>query len=82
MQHYLIMCKSLTYAQRAARTLERTGIAVAVVKAPQPISQEGCAYCVRVPEKRLKESLRSLEAAAMQAGKVYAVSSDMNVREV
>ena len=34
---YLIMCKSLTNAQRAALLLERRGIGAAVVKAPQSL---------------------------------------------
>ena len=31
---YLIMCRSLTYAQRAARVLERAGIGAGIIKAP------------------------------------------------
>ena len=41
MQHYLIMCRSLTYAQRAQQALERAGIPAAVVKAPQSVSAAG-----------------------------------------
>ena len=41
---YLIMCRSLTWAQRSAALLERGGITASVVKAPQGLSPSGCAY--------------------------------------
>jgi rhodanese-related sulfurtransferase len=71
MLHYLIMCRSLTYAQRAARVLEQAGITAIVTKAPQNISLDGCAYCVKVSEKRLSDALYELNAAALAPGKVY-----------
>lgn len=71
MPHYLIMCRSLTYAQRAARVLERIGITAIVTKAPQGTGHEGCAYCVKVSEKRLAESLTALKNADLGPGKVF-----------
>ena len=43
---YLIMCRSLTVAQRSAAVLERKGISAAVVKAPQGLSSGGCGYAL------------------------------------
>ncbi len=71
MPHYLIMCKSLTYAQRAARVLEQAGITAIVTKAPQSISTEGCSYCVKGSEKRLTDALYELNSAMLAPGKVY-----------
>ena len=48
MTQYLIMCRSLTYAQRAQKQLERAGISAAVVKAPQGLNTSGCGYAVSV----------------------------------
>lgn len=39
---YLIMCRSLTYAQKAAKLLERNGINVGIRRAPQELSGAGC----------------------------------------
>lgn len=40
MQRYcLIMCRSLTYAQRSSQVLERAGITATVLKAPQSVSK-------------------------------------------
>ena len=43
---YLIMCRSLTNAQRSAALLERKGISATVIKAPQGISTSGCGYAL------------------------------------
>lgn len=82
MVHYLIMCRSLTYAQRAAKALERVGISAIVTKAPQSITSEGCAYCVKVSERRLAESLATLKNEGLGPGKVYMRAPDGKVSEV
>ena len=49
MQRYcLILCRSLTYAQRSSRVLERAGITAVVHKAPLSVSKTGCTYCVKL----------------------------------
>mgnify|MGYP001862318501 CR=1 FL=1 len=35
MVYYLILCRSLTYAQRTASVLERAGIAARVLRSPK-----------------------------------------------
>lgn len=53
MQRYcLIMCRSLTYAQRSSQVLEHAGITATVLKAPQSVSKTGCTYCVKLYESR------------------------------
>ena len=42
----LIMCRSLTTAQRGALLLERRSISVSVVKAPQHLRGNGCGYAL------------------------------------
>ena len=46
MTQYLLMCRSLTYAQKSVKLLERSGITAAVVKAPQGLSSSGCGSAV------------------------------------
>jgi len=82
MLQYLIMCRSLTYAQRSARVLERSGITAIVTKAPQGASQEGCAYCVKVSERRLADALRALKNAELGPKKVFVMDSSGGIREV
>lgn len=83
MQRYcLIMCRSLTNAQRSSQVLERAGITATVLKAPQSISGEGCAYCVKLYESRLERALELLEAASIRPGKTYLLAEDGVLREV
>lgn len=83
MQRYcLIMCRSLTNAQRSAQVLERAGITATVRKAPQSVSGEGCSYCVKINEARLRPALAALERAALRTGKIYLVETDGALQEV
>lgn len=81
MLHYLIMSRSLTYAQRAAKLLERSGITATVAKAPQSVSDKGCAYCVSVSYKHGPQAVKQLEEAGLRQGKVYIQEVDGSLRE-
>ena len=56
----LIMCKSLTNAQRGALLLERRGISASVVKAPQNLRGNGCGYAISL-FRRLQEAVEDPE---------------------
>lgn len=75
MTQYLIMCRSLTHAQRSARLLERQGISAAATKAPQGLSKRGCAYAVSL-HKRFDEAIRILRDHEMLTGKLYMRSGE------
>ncbi len=70
MLHYLIMCRSLTYAQRAARVLERSGITAVITKAPPGTTDAGCAYCVKIWENRLRDALAALRQQGLGPSRV------------
>ena len=70
MQYYIIMLRSLTYAQRAARTLERMGFFVSVTKAPQELAQTGCHYGVKIRAAGLDDALAVLEKAGYRIGQI------------
>ena len=57
---YLIMCKSLTNAQRASLLLERRGLSAAVVKAPQNLRANGCGYALSL-YRRMPEAVEILK---------------------
>jgi len=61
MPQYLIVCRSLTYAQRAQKLLEHAGITATVVRAPAEATGTGCGYCVKVPENKLADALKTLK---------------------
>ncbi len=81
MTQYLILCRSLTHAQRAARTLERAGITATVIRAPQGLSSSGCAHGV-ILRKRLVEAVRILDQNRLSYGKLYQRGPDGSYEEV
>ncbi len=82
MVYYLLICRSLTFAQRAARTLERAGITVIVTKVPQSISSDGCGYCVKVSAKNITNALVVLRNAELYPVKIYVLFADGGLNEV
>lgn len=66
----LIMFRSLTYAQRASRTLQRNGIPADITKAPQGTTDKGCTYCLRVADGRLYASLNALQRDGIEHGRI------------
>ena len=82
MEQNLIMCRSLTYAQKAMRTLERGGVTVTLLKVPQFVSQTGCSYGLRIPSKHLMYSLALLREKQNAFGKVFRYLQDGSLEEV
>lgn len=78
---YLIMCRSLTYAQRSQRLLEKSGIGCGIVKAPTGLSGNGCSYGVTVSEKNGKKAAELLRAAELLKGKIYKQDADRIIGE-
>ena len=81
MQFYLIMCRSLTGAQRAAKLLERSLIRASVTKAPAQLTRGGCAYALRI-YKKTEEAVGMLRRNEIAFGKVFLRDEDGGYREV
>ena len=71
----LIMFRSLTYAQRASRSLQRNGIPADITKAPQGTTDRGCTYCLRVAEGRLYAALSALQRDGIDHGRILRLSN-------
>lgn len=70
MTQYLLMCRSLTYAQKSVKLLERSGITAAVVKAPQGLSSSGCGYAVSL-YRNFDAALGLLRSSGLISGKIF-----------
>lgn len=79
---YLIMCRSLTYAQRGAKILERHAISAGVTRAPAGLSGNGCSYCVTVAYGRGIAAADILRREGLLQGKIYQQNTDGTVKEV
>ena len=80
--NYLLLCRSLTYAQRAAKALERTGISTIVTRVPQSISVDGCGYCIKINEKKLTNALAALKDRGLSPNRIFEVHDDGSYKEV
>lgn len=82
MVYYLIVCRSLTYAQRTARVMERAGITGYIMRAPKSISGEGCSHVVRVAERWLVRALEVLNREGLSPKRVYLQDASGDYSEV
>jgi hypothetical protein len=82
MLYYLIVCRSLTYAQRTAAALERAGIPARILRSPKSIAGEGCSHCVKISQRKLPEALQVLERAALSPKRIFITAGDGSYQEV
>lgn len=82
MLYYLIVCRSLTYAQRTAAALERAGISAHTLRSPKRISGEGCGHCVRIGRRDLDGALLVLRQARLEPKRIFAAQSDGSYTEI
>ena len=82
MMYYLLICRSLTYAQRAKQILESAGITATVTRVPQEITTEGCGYCVKVAGRHFIDALTILKNIETYPKRVFAIYDDGTFIEV
>lgn len=82
MAYYFIICRSLTYAQRTAKVLERVGITSYIIRTPKSIAKEGCGHGVKIAQKNLEFALAALTKADLSPKQVYISFGDNSYREV
>ena len=74
--YYLLTYRSLTYAQRSARILERAGVTGTVSRLPKAASPKGCAYCVAVAGRHLDRAMDILRRAGFSPMRVITRRDD------
>ena len=82
MVYYLIVCRSLTYAQRTASALERAGITAHLLRSPKAIDRAGCSHSVKVAERHLARALTVLARAGLTPRRIYITAGDGSYKEV
>ena len=82
LRYYIITCRSLTYAQRSARILERNGLTATVAKLPQQLVSGGCGYGVRIQAQQLEQAQKMLKQGEIAMGKVFYLDEDGTAHEV
>lgn len=82
MLYYLIVCRSLTYAQRTASALERAGISAHILRSPKAVSVGGCSHSVKLSQRSLSRALVVLNRLGLTPEKIYLTEGDGSYREV
>ncbi len=78
----LMVSRSLTYAQRTARALERAGLRGHIAKIKPEPGEEGCIYAVRTAEKTLTQALELLSQRDLKPQRVFCILSDGSYKEM
>ena len=71
MEHYLILARSVTYAQRMQKALGRTGIRSQIVRAPRDLTDLGCAYAVKLTAGDLSAALTVLHKDGLDPVQIF-----------
>lgn len=80
--YYLIMCRSLTHAQRIANGLERAGIPARILRSPAEISPNGCSHSVKIPGRSLTRALTVLNRRRLPYLGIYVSAAEYGYQEV
>ncbi len=80
--YYLLLCRSITHAQRLSATLERVGVRGGITRPPLGLTNKGCSYAVRIGASHYERAMRALTAAQLLPERVFLVSDDGAYREI
>lgn len=82
MEHYLIIARSVTHAQRIERALSHVGIHASAFRAPMELTNgRGCAYAVQIGSSSLPVSLKAIYGAGLSPVQIF-LSDQNGYREV
>lgn len=82
MQNYLLLCRSITHAQRMSMALERVGVRGRITRPPVGLTAKGCAYAVVVGALHYERAMRELTAAQILPERVLYAPEDGVYREI
>ena len=71
MDHYIILARSVTYAQRMQKSLGRAGIRCQIFRAPRDLTDMGCAYALRLAVRDLTEALTALHRDGLDPVQIF-----------
>lgn len=78
---YLLMFRSLTYAQRGARLLERAGVTGTITRMPKSAAVRGCSYGVLVSPPQYDRAMEALSSGGLMPERIYRKDGGGALRE-
>jgi len=82
MNHALILCRSVTQAQRVSRLLASAGIPCRMFRSPVGLTERGCSYSVTLRENNLPVALRLMKAYRLRPLKLLLRTPEGGYNEV
>jgi hypothetical protein len=70
-EQYVILARSVTYAQRMQKLLGKAGIHTRIFRAPRELTDLGCAYILRVQIQFIRQALDILHSGRMDPLRVF-----------
>ena len=70
MKYYYFVFRSLTFAQKGSRALDKAGLSSSICRPPSELNSEGCAYSLKVNETKKTAALSALNRAGISVGKI------------
>lgn len=78
----LIICRSVTYAQRAQHILQRKGYTATVVRPSVEIIGDSCGFAVKISETYLAEAIHILRSYGIEPTRAVVVQPDGRYKEL
>ncbi len=72
--NWLITFRSVTFAQKGERLLNKSGISCMLQRTPKILSERGCGYCLRLQMKDAMAAVELLQEHGVNYGKIYALT--------
>jgi len=82
MKNDYITFRSVTFAQKAERSLKRAGMDCFLQRTPKELSKRGCGYCLKLRPGLAMRAKQRLDAEGMEYGKFYGVRADGGFEEI
>ena len=70
-EYYLILARSVTFAQRMQRALDRAGIRSRAARAPRDLAGLGCAYVLRVAASDLPPAMSAIRGEGLGPVQIF-----------
>ncbi len=82
MKVYFITFRSVTYAQRGERLMNRAGLRCSMQRTPRWMEEQGCGYSLRVQTDDIARAVRLLQQEQLPLRKVYLRLEDGGLEEI
>lgn len=79
---YLITFRSVTYAQRGERLLNRWGERCSLKRTPRWMEEQGCGYSLRLQTDNIERAVTLLRGEQLPMRKVYLRREDGSLEEI